>query len=522
MENWCIKQRLLVNPQKTEMMLFTRKRTVPEIRLPRLFNTQLTLSDSVKYLGVVFDPKLSFAQHVEQRVRKATFILCQCRRTFSRTWGLTPKMVNWIYTSVVRPYLAYGVIAWWSRVQLEVSRKMLSKVQRLACVSITGVMRTTPTAALEVLLDLPPLHIFLEGEVTRSLCRVSLVLKRRVDYCEGTIRGSKIQRFINCITQDLGRQTDTMVPELTFGRNYGCYVPERTEWDREIKNWIDNGSIEFYTDGSLIDEVAGSGIYEETMEVEQSIPLGRKTTVFQAEIYAIYTAANLALQKRWTNQSIYFHTDSQAAIGALKSGYISSHLIEICVQKLDRLGRSNKVTVDWVPGHSGIPGNEKADSLARAAVEIPRNGDPRVINWSYSLLKDRLSKRLKILHTQYWNDRVDCRQTKLFVAGPSSNRTKFLLSLKRQDLRAVIGIITGHCTLNGHMKTIGAVDSPTCPGCLEEDETAEHFVCFCPAFSESRNRTIGGYMMNSSELCEIDLKSVLSFIKRTGRFRDLN
>ncbi len=160
-------------------------------------------------------------------------IFWQCRRTFGKTWGLAPKMVHWIYTSIVRPYLAYGIIAWWPRLELDTSKKLLSKIQRLACIGITSAMKSTPTAALEVLLDLPPLHLFLEGELSRSLCRVSLVLKRRVLYATGTRRSTRIQDFIDSIAGDLTVETDTVIPTLSFDRNYSCFIPERTQWDQE-------------------------------------------------------------------------------------------------------------------------------------------------------------------------------------------------------------------------------------------------------------------------------------------------
>jgi len=46
-------------------------------------------------------------------------------------------------------------MVWWPRVK-NVRRMELSKVQRLACLAITGSMKTTPTAVIEVLLGLPP------------------------------------------------------------------------------------------------------------------------------------------------------------------------------------------------------------------------------------------------------------------------------------------------------------------------------------------------------------------------------
>jgi hypothetical protein len=87
----------------------------------------------------------------------------QCRRAIGKTWGLQPKAVYWIYTSVVRPNLTYAALLWWKKAsQISVNRKT-AHLQLLACVSITGSMHFTPTAALEVILMLPPLGIYFEG-----------------------------------------------------------------------------------------------------------------------------------------------------------------------------------------------------------------------------------------------------------------------------------------------------------------------------------------------------------------------
>ena len=40
----------------------------------------------------------------------------------------------------------------------------LSKIQRLACLGITGAFCTTPTGAMEVLVGLPPLDLMIQGE----------------------------------------------------------------------------------------------------------------------------------------------------------------------------------------------------------------------------------------------------------------------------------------------------------------------------------------------------------------------
>jgi hypothetical protein len=51
------------------------------------------------------------------------------------------------------------------------------------------------------------------------------------------------------------------------------------------------------------------------------------------------------------------------------------------------------------------------------------------------------------------------------------------LSLKRQELRLLVSVVTEHCTLNNHMKTMRLANSPRCAKYLEEDERVEHFLC---------------------------------------------
>jgi hypothetical protein len=49
-ENWCREIGLIVNPDKTTMVLFTNNRKIGSFHNPRLFGTQLRMTDQVKYL----------------------------------------------------------------------------------------------------------------------------------------------------------------------------------------------------------------------------------------------------------------------------------------------------------------------------------------------------------------------------------------------------------------------------------------------------------------------------------------
>jgi hypothetical protein len=79
-------------------------------------------------------------------------------------------VLHWVYTMVVSPMITYAATVWWPRVKFKASRVELSKLQRMACLGITGDKKTTLTAAT-VLLRLPSLHLKLEAEAQAGTYR---------------------------------------------------------------------------------------------------------------------------------------------------------------------------------------------------------------------------------------------------------------------------------------------------------------------------------------------------------------
>jgi len=73
--------------------------------------------------------------------------------------GMSPRIVNWINTAVVKPFLLYGVALWWTALQKQCILTPLNKVQRMAALCISGAFRTTPNEALNAILNLPSLDL---------------------------------------------------------------------------------------------------------------------------------------------------------------------------------------------------------------------------------------------------------------------------------------------------------------------------------------------------------------------------
>lgn len=65
-----------------------------------------------KYLENILDSKLNWNGHFDQRLNKATQVLRKCRRVYGLRWGLKMGVVNWFYTTVIRPMISYAALVW--------------------------------------------------------------------------------------------------------------------------------------------------------------------------------------------------------------------------------------------------------------------------------------------------------------------------------------------------------------------------------------------------------------------------
>jgi hypothetical protein len=89
--------------------------------------------------------------------------------------------------------------------------------------------------------------------------------------------------------------------------------------------------------------------------------------------------------------------------------------------------------------------------------------------------------------------RALCQKNKAkgLISGSSAGRIKDLLKLNRDQIRQVIGLLTGHCHLKGQLFKLGLIDDPICKRCLEEDESATHIPCDCEAVAYLRFHQLG-------------------------------
>ena len=243
-EKWCTDRALSVNPSKTEMLLFTRKYKPDYIRPIWFYGRELELNTQVKYLGVILDPKLTWKLHVDAKCNKALISMYQLRRSVGKTWGITPKITWWMYTAIIRPTITYAAVIWWSRAEQKTTSKKLEHIQRLACLYITGAVRTAPTIALEIIIGLVPLPVYIKQEAVVSCHRMKTNSQWVQTCCGHTGIGNHLK--VNSLLSKM--RSDRVLPQYIFDKNYIVSIPSRDDWSNQDINMPDD--IICYTDGS--------------------------------------------------------------------------------------------------------------------------------------------------------------------------------------------------------------------------------------------------------------------------------
>lgn len=509
-DRWCRNNGLGINPSKTEVVIFTNKRLTrtPELSLNGVI---IPYSKQVKFLGVIFDSKLNWGNHIEYRIRRAITIYWQCRCAVGKTWGLAPKVMHWLYTAVVRPALTYGAIVWWPRVKLVTCRQRLARVQRLAAVAITGAIRTTPTAALDVMCGLFPLEIYIKKIAMETAYRLQIARqwKRRI---HGTKHGEIMRQLTEGVPVS-AFPSDLQMGVLRLNKPYTVSFPSRAEW-RCIEGILGQRGVICYTDGSLqTSGFSGAAWHCITPPYchQEVIPTGKWATVFQTEVWAITACARFLYDQKVTNREVFVCSDSQAALRALEASKVSSRLVNQCRVMLTKLAVQNSVKLIWVPGHMGLEGNEKADELAREAAEMVPVGPEPFIPISYASVRSRIADWAMTEHWAVW-DKAQCRQAKDFIEGPGTIK-KTLLSLERTDIRNVVAMLTGHGPFRLHLSRLGVVDQTMCRFCGEIDETAAHLLCFCPALAGRRLEELGATNFCLNQISQINISNICRFAR---------
>ena len=112
--DWFKLNKLSLNPNKTKAILFhTPQRNVQPVKI-EIDGTEIDFVNSFNYLGMILDNNLSWNPHtnmISHKIRKTIGILCKIKHF------VPPFTLQTIYSSLIMPYLNYGLIVWSTKVE---------------------------------------------------------------------------------------------------------------------------------------------------------------------------------------------------------------------------------------------------------------------------------------------------------------------------------------------------------------------------------------------------------------------
>ena len=447
-----------------------------------------------------------------------------CRKMIGTKWGLNPKRMEWLYTGVVRPVMTYGSIAIATSLEKQSIINKLNKLQRLACLTTLNAIKSTPTAGMEVILDIPPLNIYMKTVAIQNMIRIKRLNQWR--YRDGETPWNKSHAYVlSKWERNLPRlmdvtDTDTKTTRIAIKYNTDIQTRDTLSIVTKRPKPYDTGCVNCFTDGSKVESGCGAGyiVWTDKKIAQDHFPLGKHTSVYQAELLAISTATQDMLNRKIKNKTINYHIDSQSAIKALDSYNNKNKIVNECKNNLNKLATHNTITLNWVPGHEGHMGNEVADRLAKTGANMTVEGPEPIIPVPNSVVTGAIREWGRGLHQKHWEERKDCRQTKMFIPQINIQHRKEILQSTRNNSRKITQILTGHANLNRHLHIMGLVDTPLCPKCEEEEETVQHYISTCPFYSRIRHSIFGQHTISETELQNIKHRQILAYIVESKRW----
>ena len=156
-EDWATNNGFKFSKSKTQCVHFCKLRRIHSDPILYLYGSQLPVVEESKFLGVIFDRKLSFIPHIRYIKAKCLKALNLLKVLSNTNWGADRSTLLHLYRSLIRSKLDYGSIVYGSARKSYL--QMLDTVHHQGLRLALGAFRTSPVTSLYVEADEPSLHL---------------------------------------------------------------------------------------------------------------------------------------------------------------------------------------------------------------------------------------------------------------------------------------------------------------------------------------------------------------------------
>lgn len=500
---------LELSPAKTNLIHFNNKNILPGETVIHIDNCEIKSKDNVRFLGLVFDYKLTFANHVNMILSRCNSAINIMKYLCGTWWGSDPETLIILYKSFVRSLMEYGIFLYFPKTKQYA--KKIERIQYNAIRVALGYRRSTPT---NVILAESKLTLIQERAkylgnkyFGKILSNKSSLIYDKLMYVTELSKKNDRKRILNQCIKNMTTLADsidtqckysmflhdfqTTITSIPINTNLGEKLTKDHSPNLAIKNFVEkNDILDIYTDGSKIpgSKNVGSACVVPKLNLELGKSINSYASIYTAECIALYEATEIALQH--DNRNIAIFSDSLSALESLKSSITGIHTNPFILKiksnyiQFKKKNPQNELYFYWIPSHVGIEGNERADIVAKRATE------KNFSNYSRVPYSDILAtaKKTAFANTDLVNKEQAQKKGKEYFKKYRTENVKpwfHKSSLPREYIVTINRCRADHYNLASSLFRVNIVSSPKCE-CGYDSQDLNHILWNCPILDTQR------------------------------------
>ncbi|XP_025198492.1 uncharacterized protein LOC112596882 [Melanaphis sacchari] len=426
LQDWSLVSGFSFSVEKSQCIFFTNKRNIGNTTIS-MNNTPIPIKNTIKILGIRFDSRNTWIPHLKTTRKDALLRMNTLKCLAHKSWGSHSSSLLQIYKAFIFSKLEYNSYLFIKA--KATALKMIDTVHNTGLRLVTGAFCSSPIPSVLNTARITPLDIRrVHSSILLATRRTQINLKvmnqmndtlKDLPFSHLNVIKNEIIQTLpwllnNPINSELSKYSKDDTAPIIY-KQHLCSITSRF-----------HDCTKIYTDGSKMENGVGEAVV--VQDHVSMLRLPNFCLIYTAEAMAISFALDL-IKTKCIHKAVIL-SDSLSTLRSIENISNPNEIarkIQNQIYNLTQTGYS--ITLIWIPSHNQIPGNERADEIARQAIT-----STNAIRLNYFTLHDAKSISSTIVNNIWqraWNQAGTIRQN--HYANPSFPNDKTLAKMERDS-----------------------------------------------------------------------------------------